>query len=180
MEAGPEIVSRLGGDEEFIPVRHEIRRKNGRNSPPPSPGGCVIVSQVKMGDAQVKGPAKNLPLFFQGLFQAEIVPEAQEIAGEGAPAPAAAAGISWCRTGFLLLYTYRFTCFLGILLNAGDRSQDLPDPAVNDQVRLGIPGGSVLVDQHQFAAAVTVDQAPPPGIPPGRLPPMISNPAWRM
>ena len=51
----------------------------------------VIVSQVKMGDAQVKGPAKNLPLFFQGLFQAEILPEAQGNRREEHSAPAAAA-----------------------------------------------------------------------------------------
>ena len=44
--------------------------------------------------------------------------------------------------GTAVSYTH-LTCFLGILLNAADRSQDLPDPAVDDQIRLGIPGGGV-------------------------------------
>lgn len=102
-----------GGDEEFIPVcmrSDSLKWLEILLRLFPRPDACTV-GQIKMGDAQVKGPAKNLPLFFQGFSQTEISARGPGNAGEVNSASCRSGGISWYRTGFLLLHTYRLPAF---------------------------------------------------------------------
>ncbi|MNE64486.1 hypothetical protein D3C80_1599020 [compost metagenome] len=73
----PHIVTGFGGDNQLIAVCGEILAEN------PSEvlfGGAwrrsIVVGKVKMGDAQIKGPANHSPSVFEQVVAAEIMPQA--------------------------------------------------------------------------------------------------------
>ena len=79
----PHLVAGLGGDDQFIAVADEILHQD---APDIFLGGAgrrpVVVSQIKMGDAAIKGTAHDLAGFLKIINAPEIVPETQGNGGQ--------------------------------------------------------------------------------------------------
>ena len=90
VRTGPHVVTGLAGDHQLVAVRAEVAAhvfaKVGLGA---AVGWAVVVGQVEMGDAQVKGRCQHGALGGHGRGVAKVVPQAQ---GDGGQFQAAAAG----------------------------------------------------------------------------------------
>ena len=81
--AGPHVVAGLAGDDQLVAVGLEVAlqvlAKIGLGA---AVGRAVVVGQVEVGDAQVKGRAQHVALGLEGRSVAEVVPQAQRDGGE--------------------------------------------------------------------------------------------------
>ena len=87
--AVPHGVARFGGDDQLVPIGGQILPEDLAEVLLGSPGlGTVVVGQVEVGNAVVKGRAAEITHIFIGSRVAEVVPEPQ---GEGSQLQAGSA-----------------------------------------------------------------------------------------
>ena len=78
VRAGPHIVARFGADDHFVAVRLHIARENATEICFRRAGGrAVVVGDVKMCNAVVKGGKTHLTHGFKIARFAKVVPKAQ-------------------------------------------------------------------------------------------------------
>ena len=157
--AGPHIVSRLGGQEQLVPVGMPVRVHVQAEVPLRLPvGRAVIVRQVEVGDAQVEGcqqqralvregrqAAKKLPLrhcIRNGHVRRSVLALQVHSADEGGTHPVKArffrsGGTSSFHIGFLPVHTWRVPPYMSvvravprILLNSRALQKSIPAPSI--------------------------------------------------
>jgi len=89
---GPHVVAGLAADDQLVAVGLEVAQQVAAKVALGAAGRrAVVVGQVKVGDAGVKGQAQHVALGLQGCGITEVVPQAQRDGGQLQPTAAAAA-----------------------------------------------------------------------------------------
>ena len=75
---GPHVVTGLCGNNQLIPIRREVKlQQTAKRLLRRTVGRAVIISQVEMGDAQVKRAARDGPAVFKRIGAAKVVPQSE-------------------------------------------------------------------------------------------------------
>ena len=89
---GPHVPAGFAGNDEFVPVGPKVAFEVfAKITFSAAIGRAVVVGQVKVGDAQIKGGAQHVALGLQRRGVAKVVPQAQGQSGQFQAALAAAA-----------------------------------------------------------------------------------------
>ena len=92
IRTGPHVVTRLGGDEEFVAVGTEvIVDESAHRLLSTAVGRSVVVGKVEMYDTVFEGISRDLAGTFVGIVGSEVVPKAKRNLGQENSTPSTAA-----------------------------------------------------------------------------------------